>query len=54
MQENTAIHGDYWHHNAAIFNKNDLAYKTVRATTSALGLMRGEVKSPAEVSIEYS
>jgi len=33
--KNTTIHGDDWHHNAASFNKNDLAYKTVRATTFA-------------------
>jgi len=33
--KNTTIHGDDWHHNAASFNKNGLAYKTVRATTFA-------------------
>ena len=34
--KNATTHGDDWHHNAARFNKNDLAYKTVRATTFAL------------------
>ena len=35
ISKNTTTHGDDWYHNVAGFNKNDLAYKTVRATTFA-------------------